>query len=91
MVFVYCLLLVLELHVCLPDLSHLTLMIDQQAQATEIMDMIIESLGLTPHEARHVLSLWLVSSDLGKFIAFVNFILCTVLAIRSACGSARHL
>ncbi|XP_067943772.1 FERM domain-containing protein 8-like isoform X3 [Watersipora subatra] len=54
----------LEIHIYLPDLTFLALMIDQHTQATEIMDMIIATLGLNPTEARHVLSLWLVSADL---------------------------
>jgi len=56
----------LELHICLPDLTHVTLTIDQRTQATEIMDSVIEMLELNAREARHVLSLWLVSSDLGR-------------------------
>ena len=56
----------LELHVCLPDLTHLTLMVDQGTQATEIMDTIIETLQVNPQEARRVLSLWMVSADLGR-------------------------
>ena len=58
----------MELHVFLPDLTYLTLTIDLQTQATEIMDMIITTLGLNPSEARRVLSLWLVSADLGTVI-----------------------
>lgn len=56
----------LELHVCLPDLSHVTLNVDELSRATEIMDTVIEELGLNVTEARRVLSLWLVSADLGK-------------------------
>lgn len=55
----------MHLNVVLPDMTHVTLEVDEQVKATELMDIVIEELDLDVQEARHVLSLWLASEHLG--------------------------
>jgi len=59
---------VVRIEIGLPDLTTEPMEIDRQTQATELLDTLISQLNLNTREGRELLSLWIVSPDLGNYV-----------------------